>query len=146
MHRHPTVPALLLILLVVAAPPADAVERPFHLTAIGTVVDGTIHATGTATHLGQFTESGTPVLTPDPDDPNRLLISGTLSFIGANGDALQGVTSAVMDLTTGIAPGTFQVLGGTGRFAAASGEIGFVIMQDLTTGEFKTVGLGTIDF
>jgi hypothetical protein len=148
MKRHLAVLVFLLVALpLLGSLPAQAVERPFRLTARGTLTDGAVQATGTATHLGRFAETGTLTFTPDPNDPNIVLASGTLTFTAANGDQLVGtITDVPLDLTTGIATGEIVFTGGTGRFADASGTVGFVVQQNLVTGAFETVALGTLDF
>lgn len=148
MKRYIT--ALVLMLAVfplLGTRPAEAAERPFRLSGSGTVIDGTIQATGKATHLGLWSETGTLTFTPDPNDPNRVLASGSATFTAANGDELNGfITNASLDLTTGIGTGIFSFAGGTGRFADASGAAGFAVHQNLITGAFEIAAIGRIDY
>ncbi|HEX9940911.1 MAG TPA: hypothetical protein VGG03_02745 [Thermoanaerobaculia bacterium] len=148
MKRSLNLLVLLLALFpLLASRPAEAVERPFHLSGAGTVIEGTIQATGRATHLGLFTETGTLAFAPDPNDPNRVLASGSATFTAANGDELNGViTDASLDLTTGIGTGVFSFTGGTGRFEDASGSATFTVMQNLITGAFEITADGRIDY
>lgn len=148
MKRH--ISALVLMLAVVSllgSLPAAAAERPFHLNGAGTVIDGVIQAAGTATHLGRFAELGTLTFAPDPENPGRVLVSGEAVFTSASGDEINGViTDASLDLATGIGTGTFRFIGGTGRFEGVSGDVGFVVLQNLATGEFEITGAGRIDY
>jgi hypothetical protein len=147
MSRHLSLLVLLPIVFpLFASHPAAAVEHPFRLQGSGTVINGVIQAAGTATRLGRFTETGTLGFTADPNDPNRVLARGNVRFTAARGDVLEGViTNASLDLTTGIGTGTFLLRRGTGRFEGATGSVGFAVMQNLATGEFEVIGLGTID-
>jgi hypothetical protein len=75
--------------------------------------------TGTATHLGKYTEHVTLQV-------NVLMGSaiGTATFVAANGDTL---TASVVGQATPTSPGVlslvevYTITGGTGRFAAATG-------------------------
>ena len=148
MKRHLVILALLLAILpLLGSRPAQAEERPFHLSAAGTVLNGNVQATGRATHLGLFTEVGTLSFVPDPNDPTRVLVNGSFTFTAANGDELNAViTEASLDLTTGIGTGAVSFTGGTGRFENASGSAEFTVLQNLITGAFEISALGSIDF
>lgn len=147
MNRSRNTLFLLLAILLLGSLPAAAVERPFSLTGAGTLIDGVINASGQATHLGLFTETGVLAFTPDPNDPTLILASGPVSFTAANGDVLEGVLEdGVLDVTTGLATGVFRFHGGTGRFAGASGTGDFVVIQNLVTGAFEVTAVGTLDF
>jgi len=89
------------------------VARPFKLKAAGQIslATGEIMFGGVATHLGLYTASGF-------FNPGDFSIFGTI--VAANGDTLNFTAGF------GIAPGgdieaTFEVTGGTGRFADAVG-------------------------
>jgi uncharacterized protein DUF5946 len=148
MKRYLNVLALTLAIFpLLGSRPAEAAERPFKLSGAGTVIEGNIQATGRASHLGLWTEAGTLNFVPDPNDPNRVLVSGEATFTAANGDELRGViTDASLDLTTGIGTGEFRFTGGTGRFADASGSASFEVMQNLVTGAFEITAVGSIDY
>jgi hypothetical protein len=138
---------VLLAVLLLGSLPAAAIERPFSLTGAGTLINGSINASGRATHLGLFTETGELTFIPDPNNPNLILASGPVAFTAANGDTLEGrLEDGVLDVTTGIATGVFRFTGGTGRFEGASGTGDFVVIQNLVTGAFEVTAVGTIDF
>jgi hypothetical protein len=85
--------------------------------------DGGIHltnaATGQATHLGRFTRVGSGDIHPDGTS------EFTLVWTAANGDQLiSDVEVASLSATT--ITGTYTFMGGTGRFANASGAADFV--------------------
>lgn len=147
MNRSRNTLFVLLAILLLGSLPAAAIERPFSLTGAGTLTDGIINASGRATHLGLFTETGELTFIPDPNNPNLILASGPVVFTAANGDTLEGrLEDGVLDVTTGIATGVFRFTGGTGRFAGASGTGDFVVIQNLVTGAFEVTAVGSIDY
>lgn len=77
--------------------------------------------TGRATHLGRYTEIGSVTFSPTRD-PAVLAISGANVYTAANGDELYGLLSGELDTSTGAITATVTYVGGTGRFAAASGS------------------------
>ena len=110
-------------------------------------------STSTATHLGLCTTIGTVNYTPanDPDHPGRLLSSGSGTITAANGDKLLIEFSGVLDppppgSATAIDKPTFKFVGGTGRFASASGSSEAVVVVNLATGAFEITMVGKIDY
>jgi hypothetical protein len=124
---------------------------------VGCVVFFTSVIEGTATHLGRFAGAGTTCvldqIAPDPDPP--FLPAGPPPYVTANftnprwtltsssGDELwiESVEAvAVISLTDGSlrAEGRQRILGGTGRFAGATGEA--------TIGAANEDGQGPDDF
>ena len=135
--------------------PVQAAERPFAMNGTGTssfIVDGgqvtgaNVNASGTATYLGLWTATGTVHFTPDPNNPGHLLSNASLAFVAANGDKLQIMLNGNLDPAAGADMGIVQFLGGTGRFAGASGIGQFVVELNTATGAFKTTMVGTINF
>ena len=136
--------------------PVQAAERPFAFSGTGTstfIVDGAgniiganVTASGTATHLGLWTAVGTVYFTPDPSNPGRLRSSAALAFIAANGDKLQVVLNGSLDPVAGADSGALRFVGGTGRFAAASGSGDFVVELNTLTGGFRTTAVAKINF
>jgi len=68
---------------------------------------------------------------------------GSVTFTAANGDQLDVlIEDAVLDVTTGQAAGAFRIIGGTGRFADATGSGDLVVDQNLVTGTFEGAAVG----
>lgn len=140
-----------------------AIERPFALNGKGAasfIVDGAgnvigadVTSTSNATHLGLCTTVGRVNYTPanDPDHPGRLLSSGTGTITAANGDTVLIEFSGVLDppepgSATAIDKPLFRFVGGTGRFAQASGSADAVVVVNLATGAFEITMVGKIDY
>ena len=147
MNRYLKALVFALAVLLLGSFPALAGERPFRLNVSGTVTNGVVSASGHATHLGLFNETGELSFVPDPNNPTLLLVTGSVTFTAANGDQLDAlIEDAVLDVTTGQAAGIFRFIGGTGRFADASGTGDLVIDQNLLTGTFEGTAVGRIDY
>jgi hypothetical protein len=101
-------------------------------------------ASGIATHLGAFSHYGAIVLTPTAD-PSIFLISGTTTYRAANGDLLYANLSGTLNVATGAGTGTDTWIGGTGRFANASGTVDLTA-QLLLDGSFVFSLDGDINF
>ena len=157
-----TVFALVAVLLL-GSLPVMAQDRPFALSGqgVGTFIAdeaGNIIAANTtgsvnATHLGLCTVAGTVNFTPanDPEHPGRLLSSGTGTITAANGDTLLFELNGALDppapgSVTGIDKPLFRWIGGTGRFAGASGTANAVVVVNLLTGAFDITVVGKIDY
>ena len=140
-----------------------AVDRPFALNGKGVasfIVDGAGNVTGAnvtstsnATHLGLCTTVGTVNYVPanDPEHPGRLLSSGSGTITAANGDTLLIEFSGVLDppppgSPIGIDKPLFRFVGGTGRFAGASGSADAVVVVNLATGAFEITMVGDINY
>jgi hypothetical protein len=105
-----------------------AAQVPWKGSAAGAVVgveptsEGvrlTIHASGTATQLGHFQRVEELLLNPDTG-----AVTGTIVFVAANSDELHAnVVGGFVSPTTAL--GDYEFVGGTGRFANASGSASF---------------------
>jgi hypothetical protein len=158
MKRNLIVRSLALtISLLLGFLPVQAAERPFSWNGSGsstffTDASGNLAAnvtvSGTATYLGLWTATGTVHFTPDPDPshPGRFLSSAALPVIAANGDTLNIELHGDLDPAAGMDTGPIQFVGGTGRFAGASGSGQFVVELNPATGAFKTTVVGKINF
>ena len=129
-----------------------AAELPFRgsftLLTSGEIVPPTLTVTGTeegtASHLGRFTATSVDVV----DQPTATS-TGTFNFTAANGDQLSTTTAGGQDAFTppNVAHITLvaTIVGGTGRFAAATGT--FTIQEteiiDFATG--TSSGSGSFD-
>ena len=152
MTRRTYLTVLTLSALAVLGPGSHAAaeERSFRLAGEGSLLfdpqqtlEGDFAAAGEATHLGHWTNTGTIAF--DPIDPVTLVASGDVTFVAANGDELWMEFDGVLDLTTGLGTGTFVIVGGTGRFAGATGLTDLEIIQ-APDGRFAFTLDGTIDY
>ena len=145
---------ILTLFLLLGTIPVSAVERPFALNGAGVatlIIDesgnpiGAIPTgSGTATHLGQWTTSGTVKYTPDEN--GVLHSSGEALLTAANGDKLHFKIDGILDPIAGVDQGVFHFLGGTGRFEGASGSANFVVTINPLTGGFELTAVGKINY
>ena len=137
---------VLALFLLLGSLPAAAVERSLtlhgegHLTMV-TPTEGMLAASGTATHLGHWTQIGKISITSDgpPEIGDALPTAGEVTFTAADGDTLHSTFDAVLTITTttpltGIAQGVFVFDGGTGRFEGMSGNGTFEVRRTWTPG------------
>jgi hypothetical protein len=136
---------------------ANATERPFSinggglavpiLNEAGQPIGIDVTGSGNGTHLGIFTTAGKVFFSPDPNDPNQIIPSGQATLTAANGDKLSFVVEdGSQSLITGIGTGHFRFIGGTGRFANATGIISYVVEQNFLTGAYTVTAVGSIDY
>jgi hypothetical protein len=140
-----------------------AIERPFALNGTGvgifTVdeqgvpISADVTSSSNATHLGLCTTVGRVTYTRanDPEHSGRLLSSGSGTITAANGDTVLIEFSGVLDppapgSITAIDKPTFRFVGGTGRFAGASGSANAVVIVNLLTGAFEITMVGHINY
>ena len=143
----------LMLFLLLGTIPASAVERPFALNGAGVATLITDDAgnligaiptgSGTATHLGQWTVTGTVKYTPDN---GVLRSSGEATLTAANGDKLQFEIDGILDPVAAVDQGVFRFVGGTGRFEGASGSANFVVSINPLTGGFELTVVGKINY
>ena len=143
--------------------PVLAADRPFALNGKGVAtftlneagipVRGDVTSTSNATHLGLCTTVGVVNYVPanDPEHPGRLLSSGTGTITAANGDTLLIEFSGVLDppapgSATAIDKPVFHFVGGTGRFANATGKADAVVIVNLATGAFEITMVGNLNY
>ena len=142
------------LVLLLGMIPASAVERPFALKGTGVAtlifdesgrpIGANPTASGTATHLGQWTVSGSVKYTPDSD--GVLHSSGEATITTANGDTLQTQINGILDPVAGMDHGVFTFVGGTGRFEGVTGNANFVVTINPVTGGFDLTVVGKIDY
>ena len=155
-----TVIALVAFLLL-GSLPVMATDRPFALNGKGVatfLTDGAgnpvgadVTSSSTATHLGLCTTVGRVNFSPDPDNPGRLLSSGSGMITAANGDTIQIEFNGSLEppapgSSTAIDRPVFRFVGGTGRFTAVSGKADGVVVINLLTGAFEITMVGNIDY
>jgi hypothetical protein len=135
--------------LVAFAIPCAAVERPFQLQGTTTIIGNpfapegaTMEASGTATHLGDWTEEG-PVFFDGSSGP-PFAATAIAHFTAANGDQLDVLLTGTIDASL-VATAIYHIVGGTGRFAGASGHGGFAASPN-PDGTLSYMAVGTIDY
>lgn len=145
---------MLTLFLLLGTIPVSAVERPFALRGTGVatlltdesgnLVGATPTGSGTGTHLGQWTVTGTVKYTPDENGVLRS--SGDATLTAANGDKLNFQIDGILDPVAAVDQGVFRFAGGTGRFEGASGIGNFVVTINPLTGGFELTVVGKIDY
>ena len=154
MKRYTKISTLMLILfMLVGTIQVSAVERPFALSGTGVatlltdesgnLVGANATGSGTATHLGQWTVTGTVKYTLDN---GVLRSSGQPTIIAANGDKLNVRIDGILDPVAGVDQGVFYFEGGTGRFEGASGSANFLVSINPVTGGFEITMVGKINY
>ena len=134
------------MLVLVLATSIQAKERYHAARGSGHFTDaaGGFVSEGIATHVGPFSEVGAVQLTPT-DDPAVFQLSGSATHTAANGDQLFETIAGTLNVVTGAGTATMTFVGGTGRFANASGSAIFEL-QLVGDGAFVYTGEGTIDY
>ena len=99
---------------------------------------------GQATHLGNYTEIGHVTFTAT-GTPGIQTASGWAHYTAANGDRLCAVITGTVDFGTGAITATATYIGGTGRFANASGS-SLLIGQLIGGGALTIRAVGNISF
>ena len=154
MKRFTKIRTLMPILfLLLGTIPASAVERAFALNGTGVatlvtddsgnLIGANPTASGTATHLGQWTVTGTVKYTPEN---GVLKSSGDATLTASNGDKLQIQIDGILDPVAAVDQGVFRFVGGTGRFEGASGTSNFVVSINPVTGGFELTVVGKINY
>jgi hypothetical protein len=85
---------------------------------------GTSTTSGDLSHVGAFTGQATEQFIPT--SATTFTFTGTATLVAANGDELFASfagSAAVTSATTSTGTNTYTILGGTGRFAGASGTL-----------------------
>jgi hypothetical protein len=108
----------------------------------------TLSGSGTATHLGRSTNSGTVTVTSEPASCSGGFHTHNLETLtSTDGDQ---INLTISDQPCPVSPGVFQgsgtyvVTGGTGRFAGASGSGSFYGSGDFNQGTYTFSLKGTI--
>ncbi len=135
---------LAVVLSVVVSPVAAQNSRPFKgrvvatwdnvLAALPPTSLARFNGTSQMTHMGNAAQSGTLTLTPN-GSPVLFPGQGSVTITAANGDTVTFDYSGILKIlnpATGEGAGTFNITGGTGRFANASGGGTFYAVIDLS--------------
>jgi hypothetical protein len=146
MNRWTRLGSLGLSVLLVTAPPAVAGERPHKWSGTGQFISATdFVATGHATHLGNYDEVGSVTAMTPTETTGVFKIEGWAIHTAANGDQLFENFTGYLDFNTGSVTATITFVGGSGRFADATGT-GTLSGQILGDGAIEFAGEGTIDY
>lgn len=114
----------LFLVIPVAAQPGSATAHAVPYFASGTaqfVSPTDFVGSGHATHLGTYTEVGSVAFAPT-GNPDVLAVTGAITYRAANGHLLHAVLVGELNTSTGAIAATVTYVGGTGRFAKASGS------------------------
>jgi len=125
---------------------AAAQARPFVEAGVAQFAANLSDFTGSgqAAHLGAYTEVGNVTLAPT-STPGLFTVDGWTHYTAANGDVLFAEVSGTLDMVTGAIVGTATYVGGTGRFANASG--GSILAGQMIGGGALTItAIGSIDY
>lgn len=131
--------------------PSPPVDHPFAFKGHGIatyITDGSGNITGatttiagTVSPLALWSAIGELQFTPD------LHATGRATFTTDNGDQLYVlIKDSVVDFNTLISHGSADFVGGTGRYANATGGVELVVSQNLLSGAFETVMVGTLRY
>ena len=99
---------------------------------------------GHATHLGAYTETGTVAFSPS-SDPGVFNVEGSIIYTAANGSELHALVVGTLNGLTGQVAATVTYIGGTGRFADATGSSALA-GQMLPGGALSISVSGSIDY
>src|SRR5437879_10656144 len=126
-----------------------AVERPFKLQGTTMVLGNpfspagaAMQGSGTATHLGRWTNTG--LIFFDGSSGPPFAATAIVHFIAANGDHLEILLNGEVDASF-VTEATYYIVGGTGRFADASGSGDFSAHPN-PDGTLSYTAEGTIDY
>jgi hypothetical protein len=131
----------LVLVLAVASPTKAADLRPFHGRTVATwanIFAGFTPAgahflgSGPVTHMGNTVQQGNLFFLAPPDQNGFAPGVGSVTLTAANGDKLTFHYAGVLDGNTGVGDGSFVFVGGTGRFAGATGGGSFHAVIDLS--------------
>jgi hypothetical protein len=125
---------------------ASAQARPHLASGFGQFAANQSDFTGGghATHLGTYTEIGNVTFAPTPT-PGVFLVDGWSHYTAADGDQLYAAISGTVDFGTGAITATATYVGGTGRFANASGSSA-LLGQLLAGGALTITAVGSISY
>jgi hypothetical protein len=108
---------------------------------------GDISGTGLATHLGKLTLASRDCINPISETAFSFF-SDQLILTVANGDQVFATYSGTLTAegTIGVITGGYQITGGTGRFAQATGAGTVQGVEDLSTGKGEVQLIGSISY
>ena len=141
--------SVIAVVLAALAIPCAAVERPFRLEGTTLVLGNPfapegaqMKGAGQATHLGSWVNEG--VIFFDASSGPPFAATAIVHFTAANGDKLDIILAGQIDLS-GVATATYHIVGGTGRFANASGTGDFTAQPNVD-GSLHYTAAGVINY
>lgn len=143
--RYPIGVVLVAVSLMAIPPRVSAADRPHKSGGTAQFVSATeFVGSGEATHLGRYSETGSVLFSPTAD-PTVLHIDALATYTAANGDQLSAIITGTLNGVTGVITATVTYVGGTGRFANATGSSSLA-GQLLDGGAISVAVEGTIDY
>jgi hypothetical protein len=137
--------ACALISLTAFSDRAEAAVRPYAASGTAQFTSPTeFVGVGYATHLGRYLEAGTVAFSPT-SNPAVLHVDGAIVYSAASGEDLHAVVAGELNGLTGAITATVSYLGGTGRFASASGSASLA-GQMQPDGTISVTVTGSIDY
>jgi hypothetical protein len=113
------------------------------------VLLGNVSGTGVATHLGKVTLASTDCINPlNPDFTLFSFASNSVALSLANDDQISAKYFGTLTVEgpVGVITGGFEITGGTGRYAGATGAGTVQGVEDMTTGKGQIQLIGTISY
>jgi len=145
ISRRPFALVLVALGVLALAAPARAAERPHISRGTAQFVSASdFVGAGTATHLGLYDEVGS-VQFSRTADPTVLHLEAQSVYTAADGDELYAVVTGQLNGVTGVIAATVTYVGGTGRFADATGTA-TLSGQLFPGGSIEVTVKGTIDY
>ena len=142
---RPLALVLAAVSILALASPAPAAQRAYASRGKAQFVSANnFVGAGNATHLGLYNEVGTAQFSPTAD-PTVLHVDASSTYTAANGDKLYAVFSGNLNGVTGAITATVTYVGGTGRFANASGTAA-LSAQLFPGGSIEVAVQGGIDY
>lgn len=136
---------LLCLTLLLFSTRAAAAERPYHARGAAHFISPTeFVGSGNATHLGHYSERGTVAFSPT-GNPAVLNVVGSIVYTAANGNELHAAIIGELNLATGVVTAGVTYVGGTGRFASASGSSNLA-GQMLPDGTISVAVVGSVGY
>ena len=143
--RRPFAVVLVTVSVLALAASAEATQRPYVSRGTAQFVNANdFVGSGLASYLGLYDETGRAQFSPTAD-PAVFQVNASSTYTAANGDKLYAVFSGHLNNQTGAVTATVTYVGGTGRFANASGTA-ILSAQLFPGGSVQASIKGTIDY
>lgn len=153
---------LVLFLLVAFAPRTAGAVSPARFKAVVAISEtinkvgippcllvGNISGTGLASHGGKITVASTDCINPmNPTATAFSFASERVVLTAASGEQIWARYAGTLTVEgfIGVIAGGYEIIGGTGRYAAATGAGSIQGIEDMTTGKGQIQLIGTIAY